>query len=55
MHTAWAKVAQSNLAKIAEDGKVHKREYGKVKKPDGWLPPDLSDCVPQLKTEPTGE
>lgn len=48
MHKAWAKIAESNLAKIAEDGKVHKRADGKVQKPEGWAPPDLSDCVPSI-------
>ena len=40
---AWNEVARSNLAKIdRKTGKVIKREDGKVLKPEGWAPPDLS-------------
>jgi len=38
---AWKEVMRSNFAKIGEDGKVRKREDGKVLKPIGWVPPDL--------------
>ena len=34
-------VERSNFAKIADDGKVRKREDGKVLKPVGWTPPEL--------------
>lgn len=37
----WDEVARSNLQKIGTDGKVHKREDGKVLKPEGWTPPDI--------------
>lgn len=37
----WDEVARSNLQKIGTDGKVHKREDGKVMKPEGWTPPDI--------------
>ena len=37
----WDEVARSNLAKISENGKVIKREDGKVLKPEGWTPPDI--------------
>jgi predicted HAD superfamily Cof-like phosphohydrolase len=37
----WDEVARSNLAKISENGKVMKREDGKVLKPEGWTPPDI--------------
>ena len=37
----WDEVARSNLAKISENGKVLKREDGKVLKPEGWTPPDI--------------
>ena len=37
----WDEVARSNLQKIGPDGKVHKREDGKVMKPEGWTPPDI--------------
>lgn len=37
----WDEVSRSNLQKIGPDGKVHKREDGKVLKPEGWTPPDI--------------
>ena len=47
---AWQKVRDTNIAKIDKfTGKVLKNEYGKVVKPFGWVPPDLSDCVPASK------
>ena len=43
---AWNEVARSNLAKINhKTGKVIKREDGKVLKPEGWRPPDLTGYV----------
>ena len=43
---AWREVRDSNLAKIdGNTGKVIKREDGKVLKPVGWLPPNLSKYV----------
>lgn len=43
---AWNEVARSNLTKIdSVSGKVLKREDGKVLKPEGWSPPDLSKFV----------
>jgi len=43
---AWNEVARSNLAKInPETGKVIKREDGKVMKPEGWTPPNLTPFV----------
>lgn len=43
---AWNEVLRSNLAKIDKTtGKVLKREDGKVLKPDGWTPPDLTSFV----------
>jgi len=40
---AWQEVIRSNLAKIdAATGKVIKRDDGKVLKPEGWKPPDLT-------------
>ena len=38
---AWKEVMRSNFAKIGNDGKVCKREDGKVLKPTGWTPPNL--------------
>lgn len=42
---AWKEVMRSNFAKIGEDGKVRKREDGKVLKPTGWAAPDLEPFV----------
>ena len=40
---AWKEVMKTNFAKIdRETGKVRKREDGKVLKPTGWTPPDLT-------------
>ena len=42
----WKEVMRTNLAKIDKDtGKVRKREDGKVLKPLGWVPPDLTSFV----------
>jgi len=42
---AWREVMSTNFAKIGEDGKVRKREDGKVLKPLGWTPPQLGQFV----------
>lgn len=42
---AWKEVMRSNFAKIGEDGKVRKREDGKVLKPLGWEPPNLKNHI----------
>ena len=40
---AWKEVMSTNFAKIDRDtGKVRKREDGKVLKPVGWTPPNLT-------------
>ena len=39
---AWKEVMTTNFAKIGEDGKVRRREDGKVLKPVGWTPPNLA-------------
>ena len=36
----FAEVHRSNMAKLV-DGKVILREDGKIKKPEGWTPPDV--------------
>ena len=38
---AWKEVMATNFAKIESNGKVRKREDGKVLKPQGWEPPNL--------------
>jgi predicted HAD superfamily Cof-like phosphohydrolase len=42
---AWKEVMKTNFAKIEADGKVRKREDGKVLKPIGWMPPELAPFV----------
>lgn len=42
---AWKEVMQTNFAKIGENGKVRKREDGKVLKPVGWVAPDLKSFI----------
>jgi predicted HAD superfamily Cof-like phosphohydrolase len=45
---AWKEVMRTNFAKIdKETGKVRKREDGKVLKPVGWTPPDLTPFINQ--------
>lgn len=42
----WKEVMRTNFAKIdKETGKVRKREDGKVLKPVGWTPPDLTPFI----------
>jgi predicted HAD superfamily Cof-like phosphohydrolase len=46
--SAWKEVMRTNFAKIDKDtGKVRKREDGKVLKPQGWTPPDLTPFINQ--------
>lgn len=42
---AFERVHKSNMAKLGPDGKPIKDEFGKVRKPEGWQPPDLKDLV----------
>lgn len=46
---AWNEVIATNIAKIdPKTGKVRKRADGKVLKPEGWQPPDLSKFTTHL-------
>jgi predicted HAD superfamily Cof-like phosphohydrolase len=46
----WKEVMRTNFAKIdKETGKVRKREDGKVLKPLGWTPPDLTSFINKEK------
>ena len=42
---AWKEVMRSNFSKVGEDGKVRKREDGKVLKPINYSPPELSSFI----------
>lgn len=43
---AWNEVMRTNFAKIdPETGSVRKREDGKILKPEGWTPPDLTKFI----------
>ena len=47
---AWKEVMKTNFAKIdSETGKVRKREDGKVLKPVGWVPPNLTPFLKNNK------
>jgi hypothetical protein len=45
LHEAFARVHQSNMSKLDDDGKPIKREDGKIMKGPNYMPPDLSDLV----------
>lgn len=42
---ATNEVNRANLAKIGQDGKCIKDTNGKIQKPPGWVPPNLSPYV----------
>ena len=42
---AWKEVMRSNFSKVGEDGKVRKREDGKVLKPTTYSPPELTPFI----------
>lgn len=41
-HGAMAAVINANERKRQPDGKLLKNEHGKIQKPEGWTPPDLT-------------
>lgn len=41
----WLEVMHSNLNKLDEEGRVTRREDGKILKPPGWQPPDLKGVM----------
>lgn len=45
MDEVWREVHYSNMAKRGPDGKVLRREDGKILKPPGWMPPDLGVVI----------
>lgn len=45
----WAEVQRANLGKADPvTGKVRRREDGKILKPDGWQPPDISRVLGEV-------
>jgi len=40
----FTEVHRSNMAKLV-DGKVIRREDGKIQKPEGWTPPDIKSVL----------
>jgi predicted HAD superfamily Cof-like phosphohydrolase len=47
---AWDEVLRSNMAKVDPlSGKVRRREDGKILKPEGWKPPNLTKFVKNLE------
>jgi len=43
---AWDEVVKTNMAKVdPATGKVRRREDGKILKPEGWKPPDMSKFI----------
>jgi len=40
----FEEVHRSNMAKLV-DGKVLRREDGKIRKPEGWTPPDIKSIL----------
>lgn len=38
-------VHATNMAKVGSDGKVKRREDGKILKPEGWTPPNLKGII----------
>lgn len=47
----WNTVARSNMSKIGPDGKVLRREDGKILKPDTFVPPDIRRALGLNPTE----
>ena len=46
----FAEVHRSNMAKLV-DGKVLRREDGKIQKPEGWTPPDIKSVLKKSHDE----
>ena len=41
----WEAVHAANMAKVGPDGKVIRREDGKILKPEGWKPPNIWEVL----------
>jgi len=46
----FAEVHRSNMAKLV-DGKVIRRDDGKIQKPEGWTPPDIKGVLDKAHTK----
>jgi len=46
----FTEVHRSNMAKLV-DGKVIRREDGKIQKPEGWTPPDIKSVLEKSHQE----
>jgi Phosphoribosyl-ATP pyrophosphohydrolase len=47
----WNEVHRSNMAKIHADGTIHRRDDGKILKPERWKSPDLFKIIMHWYTE----
>ncbi len=47
----FERVHSSNMAKLV-DGKVQRRDDGKVIKPEGWQPPNIEDLIQSPEVAP---
>lgn len=45
LDNVFDEVHRSNMEKLGPDGKVNRREDGKILKPDGWKPPDIESLL----------
>ena len=45
LNRVWNEVHSSNMAKLGPDGKPIKRADGKIRKPDGWKPPNVKKII----------
>jgi len=45
LQDAWDEVTRSNMDKVGPDGKVVRRDDGKILKPEGWTGPQLESFV----------
>ncbi|HOX27348.1 MAG TPA: nucleoside triphosphate pyrophosphohydrolase family protein [Candidatus Krumholzibacteria bacterium] len=45
MDRLWAEVFRSNMSKCGSDGKIHRREDGKVLKGPNYSPPNLGNII----------
>lgn len=45
INPVWREVMLSNMSKVPSDGKVLRREDGKILKPEGYFPPNISKVL----------